>query len=168
MTSRRSRPTTLTRGLPGRVAGIAAVSAAGLLAIASSGAAAGERAHAAHTMSVKDEGHLKLVHSSGSLLIDEGPASGTIPGKTRVSFTYNGNPNVTAQIVIYGHSGRIYAHGGGRLSSPSSASPSFKGSLKITGGTGRYAHANGSGTLYGVFYRRSYGLVVQTEGSLHY
>jgi hypothetical protein len=145
-----------------------AVSAAALVLVASNAAAGGRRAHASHTVSVKDESHLKFVHSSGSMLVDEGPATGTIPGKTRVTFAYNGNPNVSAQIVIYGHAGRIYAHGGGRLSNPSSASPSFKGSLKITGGTGRYSHANGSGTLYGVFYRRSYGLVVQTEGSLHY
>jgi hypothetical protein len=139
------------------------------LALASSvNGALNRAAHAAATVSARDEGHLHLVKASGSLLIDEGPATGTIPGKVRVRFTYNGNPSVSAQITIYGHAGTILAHGSGRLSSPTSPSPSFKGALSITGGTGRYAHARGSGEMFGVFYRRSYAITVQTKGVLHY
>jgi hypothetical protein len=119
-------------------------------------------------LSVKDEGRLRLLKSSGSLLIDEGPATGTIPGKVRVRFTYNGAPLVTAHITIYGHSGTIEAHGTGRLSSPTSSSPSFSGMLTIDGGSRRYAHAHGSGNFYGVFYRRTYAMTVQTRGTLRY
>jgi hypothetical protein len=136
--------------------------------VAAGAAAAGPQARSAQSVNVKDEGHLRLVRSSGSLLIDEGPASGTIPGKVRVNFIYNGNPTVSAQITIYGHNGVVNAHASGRLSSPTSASPSFEGTLAISGGSGRYAHAHGSGQLYGVFYRRSYAMVVQTRGSLRY
>ena len=125
-------------------------------------------ARAANHLSVKDEGHLRLVKSSGSQLIDEGPATGTIPGRTRVVFVYNGNPNVSAQITIYSRTGSIQARGTGRLSSPTSASPSFNGALTITGGSGRYARARGTGQLYGVFYRRSYAMIVQTNGTLRY
>jgi hypothetical protein len=125
-------------------------------------------ARTARTVSVKDEGHLHLVKSSGSLLIDEGTASGSIPGEALVRFTYNGSPSVSAQITIRGHSGSIQAHGVGKLSSPASASPSFRGTLTITSGSGRYALASGTGHLYGVFYRRSYAMVVQTEGTLRY
>jgi hypothetical protein len=46
--------------------------------------------------------------------------------------------------------------------------PSFRGSLTITGGSGRYAHAGGSGELFGVFYRRSFALTVQAIGKLRY
>jgi hypothetical protein len=119
-------------------------------------------------LSVKDEGYLHLVRSSGSVLYDEGHAHGSFPGTVKIRFLYDGNPNVSAQITIYGHSGSIQARGSGRLSSPSSASPSFKGTLTITGGSGRYAHAHGGGPFYGVFYRRSYAITVQTEGTLHY
>ena len=154
--------------LGSRALGAIGLSAA-LLAVVSPVRASGtERAHASRSVSVKDEGRLRLVKSSGSLLIDEGPASGTIPGKVRVRFTYDGNPTVNAQITIYGHAGDIEAQGGGRLSSPTSSSPSFAGTLTIRGGSGRYAHASGSGHLYGVFYRRSYAMVVQTEGTLRY
>jgi len=122
----------------------------------------------AGTVSVRDEGRLRFLHSSGAQLIDEGPATGTIPGTVRVRFTYNGAPTVTALFTIHGRDGSISGQGRGRLSSPTSESPSFRGSLSITGGSGRYARARGSGELFGVFYRRSYGLIVQTIGRLSY
>lgn len=132
------------------------------------GEAAPPRGHSARSISVRDEGRLRLVKSSGSQLIDEGPATGTIPGTARIVFVYNGNPTVSARITINGRGGSIEAHGTGRLSNPSSSSPSFKGALTITAGGGRYARAHGSGQLYGVFYRRSYAITVQTRGTLDY
>jgi len=125
-------------------------------------------AHFAKRLTVRDEGHLKLVKSSGSLLIDEGSAGGTFPGKVRVRFIYRGEPTVTAKITIYGRDGSISAQGSGRLSSLTSPSPSFKGTLKIDGASGRYAGARGSGQLYGVFNRRTYAITVQTRGTFSY
>jgi hypothetical protein len=145
--------------------------AAGVVVLCVSGSASGAGqwvAHAARAVSVRDEGRLHLVKASGSLLIDEGTVSGTFPGKVRIRFTYDGNPNVTAQITIYGRAGSVLARGGGRLSSPTSSSPSFKGALTIVGGSGRYTRARGGGELFGVFYRRSYGITVQTRGVLRY
>src|ERR1700740_615278 len=152
---------------PTRAAALALLPSA-LALVPAAGLAASPVGQSARTTSVKDESHLHLVKSSGSLLIDEGSASGRIPGKVRVRFVYNGNPTVSASITIFGHSGSINAHGSGKLSSPNSPSPSFKVALTISGGSGRSSHASGSGHLYGVFYRRSYAMVVQTEGSLHY
>jgi hypothetical protein len=139
-----------------------------LIGAANAGAGQMPTAGAASIVNVKDEGRLRLVKSSGSQLIDEGPATGTIPGTARIAFVYDGDPTMSGQITIYGHGGNIQAHATGRLSSPTSASPSFKGTLTISGGTGRYAHARGSGQLYGVFYRRSYAITVQTQGTLRY
>ena len=139
-----------------------------LPALLPASAALAARARVAHTLAVKDEARLRMIKSSGSVLVDEGPAHGTLPGTARVHFTYNGDPTVTAQIMISGRSGTIQARGSARLSSPTSAAPSFAGTLTITSGTGRYAHAKGSGKLYGVYYRRTYALTVQTEGTLHY
>jgi hypothetical protein len=132
------------------------------------GSAAAIGARSATTLTVKDEGNLRFVKSSGSTLIDEGHASGTIPGNVRIRFTYNGNPNVSAQITIYGAHGTLQVRASGRLSSPTNPNPSFSGTLTITGGSGRYSHARGTGKLYGVFHRRSYGMIVQTQGTVHY
>jgi hypothetical protein len=125
-------------------------------------------AASAGQMTVRDEGHLKFVRSSGTQLIDEGPISGTIQGHVRVRFTYTGDPNVAASLTIYAAHGSINVRATGRMSSPTSLHPSFKGQLAIVGGTGRYAHASGKGELFGVFYRRNYAMVVQTIGKFHY
>jgi len=131
-------------------------------------ATAGPASAAGHVLKIRDEGRLHFIKSSGSQLIDEGRSTGTIPGNVRVRFTYNGNPVVTAQFTIYGRYGTINGRAHGRLSNPTSTSPSLRGSLSITGGSRRYAHVSGSGELFGVFYRRSYGLTVQAIATLRY
>jgi len=138
---------------------------AGLFGIAPAG---GELAQASATLNVYDEGHLHYVRSSGNQLIDEGHASGTVPGTVVVRFTYNGSPTVYADFTIYARAGTISGHANGRLSNPTSASPSSRGALTLSGGGGHYAHAHGSGELFGVFYRRSYAMTVQTRGALAY
>jgi hypothetical protein len=75
---------------------------------------------------------------------------------------------VYAQFTIYTNGGSINGHATGRVSNPNSTNPSFRGSLTITGGRGRYAHAGGSGELFGVFSRRSFALTVQAIGKLRY
>ena len=94
-------------------------------------------AQASSVLNVRDEGHLRFVHASGSVIIDEGRVSGSFPGSAKVRFLYDGEPDVSARFTI-------------------------------TGGTGRYAHIHGSGELFGVYYRRSYGLTVQAIGKLPY
>ncbi len=123
---------------------------------------------AASVLSVHDTGRLRFVHASGSVIIDEGPVSGSFPGSVRVRFLYDGEPTVSAQFTISGHGGSISAHGTGTLSSPTSATPSFGGHMTITGGSGRYAHIHGAGELFGVYNRRSYALTVQAVGKLPY
>jgi hypothetical protein len=134
-------------------------------ASASSG---GTKAHAARVLRVRDEGRLRYVRSSGEVIIDEGHATGSFAGWVKVRFLYNGEPTVSARFTISGSGGSISARATARLSSPTSPSPSFHGTMMITGGSGRYAHIHGSGELYGVYYRRSYALTVQAIGKLPY
>ncbi len=160
----RDRELTLMRGL--LVAGFAAL----LSLVAGLGIATAQRtmAHAARTLRIHDEGHLAFRRASGSLLLDEGYVTGSFPASVKARFVYNGQPTVTAQLTISGAGGSISARGTGRLSSPTSPDPSFKGSLRVTGGTGRYAHIRGAGELFGVYNRRSYGLTVQAIAKLQY
>lgn len=125
-------------------------------------------ARTARVLNVRDEGRLHYVRSSGELIIDEGRATGSFAGWVKVRFLYNGEPTVGARFTIYGGGGSISARGTARLSSPTSPSPSFHGTMTITGGSGRYAHVRGGGELYGVYYRRSYALTVQAIGKLPY
>jgi hypothetical protein len=140
-----------------------------LIALAAAGTASA--AAAARVLNVRDEGRLRFITSDGSEIIDEGPATGTIPGRVRLHFIYNGNPAVSATFTIYGHGGSISGKAKGNLSNPTSSEPSFRGKFSITGGSGRYVHIRGGGELFGVFIRRGpnkYGLVVQTIGKLPY
>jgi hypothetical protein len=123
------------------------------------------RAHAARVMSATDTAHLKYISSSGSLLFEQGKATGTLPGSMRVHFnlgtTFTGTFTITASGgSIQGH-GSAAPHGSGTYES-------FSGTINVTGGTGRYAHAHGHGGLYGTFDRDSYALVIKTTGSLTY
>jgi hypothetical protein len=123
------------------------------------------RASAARAINATDTAALRYVSASGSLLLEEGRASGTLPGSMRVHFdvgaTFSGSFTIhTAGGSITGH-GAAVPHGAGVYES-------FSGSLTVTGGSGRYAHARGSARLYGTFDRDTYALLVQTVGTLHY
>lgn len=141
---------------------------AALTLLALAGVGTSSSAAASRVLNVRDEGHLHLISSSGSELIDEGPAMGNVPGKVRVHFIYNGNPTVAARFEIRGHSGSISGRAKARLSNTTSPEPSFRGAFTITGGSGRYARIHGTGELFGVFIRHGYALVVQTIGKLPY
>jgi hypothetical protein len=157
---------------------LAAVASVGVVGVAASharsastggGAGAVEvpaTGRAANVVSVKDEGHLHMVNGSeGADLIEEGSVSGTIPGRVRVDFDIG--PTVNASFTIYaGGGGSISGHGKGSLHSTGLYS-TFGGSLTVTRGTGRYAHAHGSGGLYGAINRKTYALTVQTVGKLY-
>jgi hypothetical protein len=123
-------------------------------------------ARAAGVLNVRDEGHLHLVRESGSLLLEEGPATGTLPGTVKVRFDVGAT--ITAQFTIYARGGgSISGHGSGALRSTGAYS-TFGGTLAVTSGTGRYRHARGSGGLYGAINRKTYALTVQTIGKLSY
>lgn len=164
MSERRSRAAR-SRRHPARklVRGPLAVTALSL-AIAVGGASTAS----AGSLSVRDSGYLGYVHSSGASVIDEGRVRGSLSGKARVAFVYDGSPTVRASFVISGPGWSLRGEATCHLNSPNSLAPSFRGGLTLTGGTGRYAHAHGRGELFGVYYRRSYALEVQAIGRLAY
>jgi hypothetical protein len=162
-----------TRGSAHSSVAVLIVAVVSLLAVTASCASAQSKpaassASAPRVLNIRDQGSLRFVRASGSLLLDEGRVSGSFPGTVKVRFLYNGEPTVTASFTIVGSGGSISARGTGRLSSPVSVAPSFRGRMQITGGTGRYRHIRGSGELFGVFNRRSYALTVQAVGKLPY
>jgi hypothetical protein len=123
------------------------------------------RARAARRLNGNAEAHLRYVRSSGSSLVEEGPVSGGISGQLHavlhVGATFSGSFTFQTRAgEINGH-GSARPHGSGRYES-------FSGSEVVTGGTGRYTHAHGRGSMYGTFDRRTYDVTIQTRGTLYY
>jgi hypothetical protein len=122
-------------------------------------------ARTAHVLKATDTANLHYVSASGSLLFDEGKASGTLPGNMRVHL--NLGTTFTSTFTIFASGGSISGRGSAKPHG-SGKYESFAGTLVVTSGTGRYARARGRGRLYGTFNRSNYALVVKTTGSLTY
>lgn len=130
-------------------------------------AARSPAAQQAATVSVKDVAKLHLVGGSGNTLIEEGHATGTLPGSARVALDV-GTATVTSSFTIHLSSGSISGRGAGQLHPGKSGRyDSFGGSVSISDGSGHYAHALGTGGFYGVIDRSDYNAEVQVIGQLH-
>ncbi len=111
------------------------------------------RAVQAGIVSVKDAAKLHLAGANGNTLVEEGKASGTLPGSARVTLNV-GTTTATSSFKLQLSGGSITGYGTVRLHSGKSGQyDSFDGSVAISHGSGRYAHASGSGNLYGVIDR---------------
>jgi hypothetical protein len=146
----------------------AVVASAALLATGSAEARPVSRppaARAARTLKASDTAHLRYVSAAGSLLSEEGSATGTLPGKMRASV--NIGASISGNFTISTKGGTINGHGSATPHG-SGTFESFAGSIVVTGGTGRFAHARGKTGLYGTFNRSTYALTIQTTGTLSY
>lgn len=124
-------------------------------------------AKVAHILSVNDAAHLHLVHASGPTLVEEGRATGTLPGTVKATLTLK-PPIATSRCTIEVRgTGSITGHGAGRLHEGHEGYESFAGELTVTHASGRYAHASGTGKIYGTIDRVNDDVVVQVIGVLH-
>jgi hypothetical protein len=119
----------------------------------------------ARTLKATDTAKLHKVSASGSLLFEEGTATGTLPGKMRASVDVGAT--ISGSFTFYLHGGTIKGHGEATPHGEGTYE-SFAGTVTVTRGTGRYAHAHGQTKLYGTFDRNNYALVIQTAGTLSY
>ena len=126
----------------------------------------GARARAAHTISGDDNATLHYIPPArGSTLLEEGQATGALPGHVRADLRIEAI--FTGNFTISTHHGTISGHGTAKPHG-SGALESFGGTFTITSGTGRYAHAHGHGGLYGTFRRSNYETYLQLRGTIHY
>jgi hypothetical protein len=158
---------TRRRGI--RVASLALVVCAAALVLdahtASPATAARPTAHAARTLNVSDKAQLHAVGESGSDLLEEGQATGDLPGRVRVQF--NVGATVYASFSISTQYGSISGSGSSKLHG-TGVWDSFGGTVSVTHGTGRYSRAHGHAGFYGVLNRRTYASNIQTTGTLDY
>ena len=118
---------------------------------------------AARTQNLTDTAHLHYVKSYNSALLEEGSATGDLPGTVKLQL--NVGPTVTGTFTISTRNGAITGYGTGELNG-SGLYASFGGTMHIILGTGRYAHTHGHGGFYGTLNRHTYAVVVQTTGTL--
>jgi hypothetical protein len=162
-TSAGSQPRKRRRTLLGALLGCSAASA---IAVGPGLAnARGPSARIAHTLIATDTAHLHRAASPGEEILETGLATGTLPGSVRAYL--NVGPTVEVRFTISTTSGSISGTGAGKLKGRP-AEPSFDGRMVIDHGTGRFQHAHGEGDVYGTLNRRTYAVVVQTTGTLHY
>jgi hypothetical protein len=114
---------------------------------------------------VTDTAHLHYLRETGADLLEEGQATGGLPG--RVQARFNVGATVFASFTISTHYGSISGSGSGKLHG-TGVYASFGGAMTVTRGTGRYADAHGHGGFYGAINRNNYAATVQTTGTLSY
>lgn len=146
-----------------------------LLALASAfdGALAAEAkaptARAASVIPVRDSSELHLVKAVGNTLSEEGQVTGTLPGTVNTQLDIDVETgSATSSFTFHLRGGLLRGHASGTATAGHGGWESFSGTMLLTRGTGRYAHASGSGKMYGALYRRNDRLKVQAIGSLRY
>jgi hypothetical protein len=161
----------LKRWRIGAACGAALLGALASAALLASGSAAARSstspppAHATRALRATDTAKLHYVSAAGSELLEQGKATGTIPGSMRAQVEIGAT--ISGAFTIYTQGGSIKGHG---VATPHGGGvyESFAGSVVVTGGTGRFVHAHGHTGLYGTFNRNTYALTIQTTGTLSF
>ena len=150
-----------------RLISVAGALAVALVLVPVAAAQRGNPARTARVMNVSDNAKLRYVPPvrHGTKLLEVGEVKGTLPGSMRALVEVSSN--ASGSFTFKTASGEIDGNGSAKLNG-SGTWQSFSGTLVITGGTGRYAHAHGRAGLYGLYNRQSYAMIVQTRGSLSY
>ena len=97
---------------------------------------------------MREAGNLRLTSKRGFTLNEQGSATGTLSGTLHVRLTIVSSNHVKAEVSISRNGGSISGEATASYHR-SNGSASFSGSLSVSGGTGSYAHAHGSGLSFG-------------------
>ena len=114
-------------------------------------------AHAARTFTINDTAHLHRTSGRGitinQVLNEQGTATGTIAGTIYIHLRVVSPNRVTAEVNIYPRGSSITGSASASFRA-AGALASFKGTINIIRGTGRYSHAHGSGLSFSGAIRR--------------
>jgi hypothetical protein len=125
-------------------------------------------ATAARTVTLSESGRLRLTSKRGFTLNERGTASGTISGSIYIHLHLTSQTRVTAEVNIYPRGGSLSGNGSANYHVVGGYAR-FSGTLSITRGSGKYAHARASGLRFtGTIQRRDDSVAVQLSGHLSY
>jgi hypothetical protein len=147
---------------------LVALAAAALLGAPSGGVPSTLAAdgHAAGAISLSETGRLHLTSHHGFTLNEQGTTSGTVSGTIYIHLHIVSTNRVTAEVNIYPGGSSITGYASASYH-PSGAVATFNGTMNITRGTGRFAHAHGSGLGFtGTVQRSNDAVVVHVNGRL--
>lgn len=113
-----------------------------------------------------DNATLHMIRHSGSVIEEQGSVSGTVPGIAKVRL--NVGATISGRLNFYPRGGEIIGVAAAQVRNGHGSWQSFSGSLRLTGGRGRYSHAHGKLAIYGAINRRTYVLKVHLRGSFTY
>jgi hypothetical protein len=121
---------------------------------------------AAREFDLQETGRLHAVGEPGTTVVERGAATGTFDCSTAVLLRIVSASKVTATFTVRPRGGSITGKGSARFAQKG-ANGYFGGTIAITGGTGRYAHAAGTNIgISGVISRESFALTVHVHGKI--
>ncbi len=135
-----------------RASGLLVVLAVALASTVSASSAA--PAHDARSVALNESGQLHLTSRHGFTLDERGTASGSVSGSIYVHLTIVSSSRVVAEVNLYPPGGSISGQASASYHRGNSTA-SFAGTISIVKGSGRYAHARGSGLSFSGTIRRS-------------
>jgi hypothetical protein len=145
-----------------------ATSACAGAAVAAAAKVRSPLASAARSVSLNESGRLHLTSKQGFTLNEQGTASGTITGTIYIHLHLTSTSKVTAEVSIYPSGGSLSGSGSAAYRVEGGVA-AFTGTLAITRGTGKYAHARASGLRFtGTIERRSDAVSVRVSGPLSF
>jgi hypothetical protein len=117
---------------------------------------------------VKEHVDLTLTKRTGKTKLEhKGRATGTVNGSVTSKITITHSVVMRGTVTISASGGKIRLKVDGRARSIGKHSK-FNGSATISGGTGKYAGATGTGKFDGVVNRRTWHVTLDARGSYHY
>jgi hypothetical protein len=147
---------------------LGALAAAAAVGTGAAGAAS-PHARAARTLDLNDSANLSLSNKKGFELKEAGSAKGSLGGTIYIQLKVESERAVAAKIQVYPSGGSLSATATGSYRVESSSTASFSGKLNITGGSGRYSKAKGSGLSFsGTVHRPGDSVSVRVSGNMSY
>ena len=123
-------------------------------------------ARSRRAITLNEAGRLHLTGHRGLTLNEQGLVTGTIRGTIYIHLTITATNRVTAEVSIYPSGGSITGQASASYG-VAGATASFNGTMNVTRGTGRYAHAHASGLGFsGTIARTNDAVAVRLSGQL--